>query len=404
MSQTAISIENLGKKYQLHSQKGSTLFSKLSGNFGKEQDSFWALRNVDFNVEEGKVLGLVGPNGAGKSTLLKLLSRITFPTEGRFTTYGRVSSLLEVGTGFHPELSGMDNIYLNGSILGMSKVDIHKSLDEIIEFSGVEKFINMPVKHYSSGMKVRLAFSVAAHLTAEILLIDEVLAVGDASFQRKCIERMENVAQNQGRTILFVSHNMRAVKDLCNDAIYIEGGRVTKSGTAEEITQFYSQSLEAKSLEVDLSKRFDREGNGSVKLTRMRFVSKEGDELTKLTPGKPAVLEISYTAQKPPEGLNVRLSIGRENDGFICALSNHLAGFNFDNLSKEGVLKCQLDKVPFMAGKYMVNARLTKHNILADNVKYAMTFEVQEGDYFKSGDLFSTTRTGVYIPQEWSAE
>lgn len=404
MSNPAIEIENLGKEYQLHGAKSSTLLGKLTNSLKRDKDTFWALRNVNLNIEEGKVLGIIGPNGAGKSTLLKLLSRITYPSEGKFTARGRISSLLEVGTGFHPELSGLDNIFLNGSILGMSKSEIERAKDEIIDFSGVEKFINMPVKHYSSGMKVRLAFSVAAHLTAEILLIDEVLAVGDASFQRKCLERMESVSQNQGRTILFVSHNMRAVKDLCHDAAYIDGGQLTQYGTADEITRFYHQSLEEKALDVQLEARTDREGTGTVKLSRMRFIAEDGTELSQLTPGETAVLEVGYTGAKSPEGLNVRLSIGRENDGFICALSNHLAGEHFGTLPPNGTLRCKLDKVPFMTGKYTINARLTQHNIMTDDVKSALVFEVGEGDYFNSGDLFSTTRTGVYIDQRWSAE
>lgn len=402
MSKYSLEIENLGKQYQKHTSGGDSLVSKLLSPFSKKEDAFWALRNVDLNVEEGKVLGVIGPNGAGKSTFLKLLAQITFPTEGRFKAHGRISSLLEVGTGFHPELSGYDNIYLNGSILGMRKTEIDAALDEIISFSGVEKFIHMPVKHYSSGMKVRLAFSVAAHLTAEILLIDEVLAVGDASFQRKCLERMEDVAKHQGRTILFVSHNMRAVKDLCNDAIFIDGGSITQSGTAEEITNFYANSLESKALDTSLSERSDREGNGDVRLTRMRFTNEKGMELSYLTPGENAILEVSYEGSKPPEGLNIRLSIGRDGDGFITALSNSLAGFNFENLPASGTLRCALNPTPFMTGKYRINARVTSRNILNDDVKAAMVFEVMEGDYFNSGDLFTTTRAGIYIPQTWT--
>lgn len=378
------------------------MLGSISSAFSKKEEHFWALKDVSFDVEPGKALGIVGPNGAGKSTLLKLLARITYPTSGRFEAYGRVSSLLEVGTGFHPELSGYDNIFLNGSILGMTKEEIKRSLDEIIEFSGVENFIHMPVKHYSSGMKVRLAFSVAAHLTAEILLIDEVLAVGDASFQRKCIERMEDVSRHQGRTILFVSHNMRAVRDLCNDAIYIDGGKLIKSGTAEEITDFYDRSLESKAIEIKLSDRMDREGTGAVKLEALRFVDPSGSPIKQLRSGQDVYLEADYEAEKPPSGLNLRLSIGKENDGFISALSNHLAGAHFDDLPKKGTLRCHLQKVPFMTGKYVVNARLTNQNIVTDDVKRAMVFEVIEGDYFESGDLFSNRRAGVYIDQKWS--
>lgn len=402
MSKPSIHIENLGKKYRLHGKSSSTLLGKLTQSLSKsEKDYFWALRNADLKLEEGKALGVIGPNGAGKSTLLKLLAQITFPSEGKFTVNGRISSLLEVGTGFHPELSGYDNIFLNGSILGMSKEEIRKSLDEIIDFSGVEKFIHTPVKHYSSGMKVRLAFSVAAHLTAEILLIDEVLAVGDASFQRKCLERMESVSHNQGRTILFVSHNMRAVNDLCDEAIYIDKGQIMKSGTAGEITNWYESSLEKKAIEIDLAEREDRHGNGEIKMLAMRFTNKNGETLSSLRTGEAVVLEVDYEAEKSANGLNLRLSIGRDNEGFITALSNSMSGFQFDTLPTKGTLKCTIDKLPLMAGKYVINARATKRNIIADDVRRAFVFHVEEGDFYQSGDLFSTSRTGVYIPQNW---
>ncbi len=400
MSKSALILENIGKKYELRSPSNS-LLGKVGQRFSKSE-WFWALQDINLELEQGKVLGVVGPNGAGKSTLLKVLSRITFPSSGKFTAHGRMSSLLEVGTGFHPELSGYDNIFLNGSILGMTKAEIRSTIDEIIDFSGVEKFIHMPVKHYSSGMKVRLAFSVAAHLTAEILLIDEVLAVGDASFQRKCLERMEDVSHKQGRTILFVSHNMRAINDLCNEAIYIDGGKLKKSGTPEEITQFYNQSMEQRAIEIELSDRKDREGSGAYRITHMRFVDGTGSPIEELRSGQPALLELSYEGDKPPSALNFRLSIGRENDGFITALSNHLAGDKLEDLASSGKVVCQLDKLPLMTGKYVVNARLTEQNIITDDVKRAMVFEVVEGDYYGSGDLYSTTRTGVYIDQSWS--
>lgn len=401
MSKPALHIENLGKKYRVNKQVQNSLLGKLTSAFKNDDDWFWALQNVDLSLEEGKVLGVIGPNGAGKSTLLKLLARITFPSSGKFTVNGRISSLLEVGTGFHPELSGYDNIFLNGSILGMTKAEIKASLDEIIEFSGVENFIHMPVKHYSSGMKVRLAFSVAAHLTAEILLIDEVLAVGDASFQRKCIERMEDVSRHQGRTILFVSHNMRAINELCHDAIYIDHGKLVRQGTAEDITNFYNKSLENKAIAMDVSSRLDREGSGITKLDSIRFTDLEGNPLAEVQSGQPCVLEVAYKSERSPNGLNLRLSIGRENAGFITALSNSLAGYHFEDLPKEGVLKCVIDKMPLMAGKYHINARITEQNIISDDVKRVMVFNVYEGDYYNSGDLFSNKRTGVYIDQRW---
>lgn len=228
MSDIAIKIEGISKKYAIGKQKSSSLRDTLSGLFQSKQSQvqdFWAINDINFEVKEGEALGIIGKNGAGKSTLLKVISRITAPTTGKITIHGRVASLLEVGTGFHPELTGRENIYLNGTILGMRRPEVKAKLDEIIDFSGVEKFIDTAVKHYSSGMYVRLAFAVAAHLEPEILIIDEVLAVGDADFQKRCLGKMGKVAES-GRTVLFVSHNMNAVEQLCKSAMLIKSGKL----------------------------------------------------------------------------------------------------------------------------------------------------------------------------------
>lgn len=244
MSNIAIKVENLSKLYTLGSAKSSSIYETVGNlfSFNKkkiEENSFWALDQLDFEIKHGEAVGIVGRNGAGKSTLLKVLSRITQPTKGRFSINGRVSSLLEVGTGFHPELSGRENIFLNGTILGMSRSEIKSKLDEIVEFSGVEKFLDTAVKHYSSGMYVRLAFAVAAHLEPEILIIDEVLAVGDAQFQKKCLGKMSEVT-GQGRTVLFVSHNMAAVEQLCTSGILLQkGGLKLQSNNIREVISAY---------------------------------------------------------------------------------------------------------------------------------------------------------------------
>src|SRR5450755_3789629 len=247
MNRAVIIGEGLGKSYRrgldqsygLRHSLDRFLRSPMSALRRQKQETFWALKEVSLEVREGEVLGLIGRNGAGKTTLLKILSRITKPTTGWAEIRGRVGSLLEVGTGFHPELTGAENIYLNGAILGMSKRDITRKFDEIVAFAEVEKFIGTPVKHYSSGMYVRLAFSVAAHLEPEILLVDEVLAVGDASFQKKCLGKMGQVSR-EGRTILFVSHNMAAIKALCSKAILLRNGEVTASGKVSDVTALYS--------------------------------------------------------------------------------------------------------------------------------------------------------------------
>jgi lipopolysaccharide transport system ATP-binding protein len=263
LTKTIIKVENLSKRYRLglKEKKSDTLMGQISqtlrapwenlqklrklNRFGEEDDSvFWALKDVSFEVKEGDVLGIIGKNGAGKSTLLKILSQITEPTSGRIKIHGRVASLLEVGTGFHSELSGKENIYMNGTILGMSRREIDSKLDEIIDFSGVEKFIDTPVKFYSSGMKVRLGFSVAAHLEPEILIIDEVLAVGDYEFQRKCLGKMEDVSKNQGRTVLFVSHQMDAIKSLCTKCILLSNGEISIEDETSNVLQKYLGSFE----------------------------------------------------------------------------------------------------------------------------------------------------------------
>lgn len=265
MSNTIIKVENLSKRYRLglKEKQAKTLagqianlikspwqnFKKLRelSRFNKEDDSiFWALKDINFEVKEGEVVGIIGKNGAGKSTLLKILSQITDPTSGKIEIQGRVASLLEVGTGFHPELSGRENVYMNGTILGMTKREIDSKLDEIIDFSGIEKFIDTPVKFYSSGMKVRLGFSVAAHLEPEILIIDEVLSVGDFEFQSKCLGKMEDVSKNEGRTVLFVSHNLEAVSTLCTRSILLENGKNTFEGSAKEGVNYYINKFKGK--------------------------------------------------------------------------------------------------------------------------------------------------------------
>jgi len=259
MSEIVVRVENLGKRFFLGHQKSGDLrqtfgqtIKQLMKKSASKKEEFWALKDLSFEIKRGEVVGVIGRNGAGKSTLLKVLSRITHPTTGRFEIEGRVSSLLEVGTGFHSELSGRENIFLNGTILGMRRAEIRGKFDEIVAFSGIENFIDTPVKHYSSGMKVRLAFSVAAHLEPEILIIDEVLAVGDAEFQKKCLGKMDEVSKKEGRTILFVSHNLAALEHLCSNGILLKDGRVKLNGSIREVVESY--------LQAEISNPIDGEG------------------------------------------------------------------------------------------------------------------------------------------------
>jgi len=302
MNEVAISVRNLGKQYRIggRQQRSERLTEALAAPFRRlrrfgqavpAEEIFWALRNVSFDLNRGEVLGIIGRNGAGKSTLLKLLSRITVPTEGRMEIHGRMGALLEVGTGFHPELTGRENIYLNGTILGMKRVEISRKFDEIVAFSGIETFLDTPVKRYSSGMYVRLAFAVAAHLEPEILLIDEVLAVGDAAFQKKCLGKISTIA-GEGRTVLFVSHNMPAVKSLCTRAILVDHGQIEREGDTAAVVQHYL------SRGADVGGKVwtesERPGNHSFKLDSLRLLNVSGEEVSSINISEDLLIEMTY--------------------------------------------------------------------------------------------------------------
>ena len=312
MSDTVIKVENISKFYQLGLINHGTLAKDLQGWWAKirgkedpnsrvsllssaknnsDNDFIYALKDVSFDVKQGEVLGIIGANGAGKSTLLKILSRVTSPTSGCIKIKGRIGSLLEVGTGFHPELTGRENIYLNGAILGMRRHEINRKLDEIIDFSGVEKFIDTPVKRYSSGMYVRLAFAVAAHLDPEILVVDEVLAVGDADFQKKCLGKMDDVSKKEGRTVLFVSHNMAAVRQLCTRGILLEKGCVSFVGTAENSIEKYL-TVNFNFVNNPLAQRKDRIGNGIIIFTNVILKNANGNPVSEAFVGQYLKIEV----------------------------------------------------------------------------------------------------------------
>ncbi len=309
-SEIAIKVSNLSKTYFLGKKKEESLKSTLSGFFSSHKNStdiFTALKNINFQINKGEVLGIIGRNGAGKSTLLKILSQITKPTEGCVEINGRIASLLEVGTGFHPELTGRENIYLNGTILGMTRKEVKTKFTEIVEFSGVEKFIDTPVKHYSSGMYVRLAFAVAAHLEPEILIIDEVLAVGDADFQKKCLGKMKEVA-GHGRTVIFVSHNMEAVKSLCERAIFLENGEIIKDAAPKEVIDFYMQRQSGSLLSQEFS--FEQApGNEFVKLKSVRLTPKRNDSKPLITVKSPLEIKFEYWNEHDDVPTNLSLHL-----------------------------------------------------------------------------------------------
>lgn len=389
-AENMIEVEKLVKQYQLR-HRGS-----------RAKDIFTALGPIDLQVKRGEILGLIGPNGAGKSTLLKIMSRITFPTSGEVRLYGRLASLLEIGTGFHPELSGRENIYLNGSILGMKRKEIQQRFDEIVEFSGVEKFIDTPVKHYSSGMYVRLAFSVAANLTSDILLIDEVLAVGDASFQKKCLQKMEGASQEEDRTVIFTSHNMGAIRQLCTRVLWLDHGQPQLLGDPEEVISAYLQQLQEVSQAYDIGERKDRKGSGEVRITRLEWQS-PGQVLVS---GKPASLLVHYKSElldSIPD-LNFRLNVCKENGDFLTALSNTSRGFSLSNMPSSGVVRCDFDALPFTPGSYYINSNLFVNAVESDNVEHGLSFSVEVGDHFGTGALITKKRPGVEVPQSWAVE
>ncbi|MCJ7785608.1 MAG: ABC transporter ATP-binding protein [Desulfobacterales bacterium] len=331
MNDVAIRAEGLGKRYRIGERRKFTTLRDVIGHFlhrpfrnkspiptveesvksSSERDDFiWALRDASFEIRQGEVVGIIGPNGAGKSTLLKILCRIIAPTEGRGEIRGRVASLLEVGTGFHPELTGRENVFLNGAILGMEKEEIRIKFDDIVAFSGVEKFIDTPVKHYSSGMNVRLAFAVAAHLEPENLLVDEVLAVGDAAFQNKCVGKMGEVAR-AGRTVLFVSHNMGSIRSLCDRVLWIDQGQIRMDGEASQVVSSYLSSVvsEGTGGQVNWATEAEAPGRGELKLRAIRLRGEGGDISSMFEVDKPIHVEICYEVKKALWGLRMRLTL-----------------------------------------------------------------------------------------------
>jgi lipopolysaccharide transport system ATP-binding protein len=330
----AIDVEHIGKRYRVGQRESykslrETLvrlgtaplrgLRRLSGDTSREESTFWALKDVSFAVNTGEVIGIIGRNGAGKSTLLKILSRITEPTEGRITMRGRVASLLEVGTGFHPELTGRENIFLNGAILGMARRETQRRFDEIVSFAEVEKFLDTPVKHYSSGMYMRLAFAVAAHLEPEVLLVDEVLAVGDASFQKKCLNKMEAVGRH-GRTVFFVSHNMNAITRLCGRAILLDAGQVKQDGPAGAVVTTYMRSGLGSTAAREWADADRAPGNAIVRLRAVR-VRTEGEVADVVDIRQPMRLEMDYEVLQPGQVLVPNFHLHNEDGTCICIVA-----------------------------------------------------------------------------------
>jgi lipopolysaccharide transport system ATP-binding protein len=398
MGDVVIRVEALGKEYKIGSRpaKYNTLRDLLTAPlkmFRKDKratdDRFWALKDVSFEVQRGEVVGVIGRNGAGKSTLLKILSRITEPTRGLADIYGHVGSLLEVGTGFHPELTGRENVYLNGAILGMKRVEIVRRFDEIVAFAGVERYMDTPVKHYSSGMYLRLAFAVAAHLEPEILIVDEVLAVGDAEFQKKCLGKMGDVAR-QGRTVLFVSHNMGAVAALCSRGIVLEDGSVVCDAETEVAISRYMRGISTEA-SVPLAARKARQGNQRVKFTELRMLDGREQCVNTVTAGDNVTIELEYHVADPTVrdvAFQVAFSDSMGRPLFACA--TRIIDQNFPNLPPDSKVRCRIPSFPLAPGAYRMSIFCkVDGQTLADSIESAAEIAVTTGDFFGTGRMFA---------------
>lgn len=416
MSDLSIRVRGLGKKYhigagqnfdKLSDQISNTLTAPIrrAGKLLRGQATgaaeldkvFWALKDVNFEISRGEVVGIIGRNGAGKSTLLKVLSRITDPSEGYADIYGRVSSLLEVGTGFHPELTGRENIYLNGAILGMRRTDIQRKFDEIVAFSDIENFLDTPVKHYSSGMYVRLAFSVAAHLEPEVLLVDEVLAVGDAEFQKKCLGKMENVAST-GRTVLFVSHNMGLIQQLCKRGIMLQDGQVIADGDISNVVSLYLEQLKTQG-ESDLVDRTDRRGKGDVRLINVAAYNGSPDAHGVLSTGKPA--HFIFEVDRPMVGLACNFVIHDSMGRPVTAFKSTSNGPD-DEVHPNDNTKfiCELDELLLTPGSYRLDVAIRGNGDLQDMVEAAAMIDVQDGN-LRGRIVRSKQGINVGMPHRW---
>lgn len=425
---TAIKVENLSKIYRIgvkdniHDHLGNAMFDFIKSpiknyrkyrslyrfddvnfddveNKNNTSDVIWALRDVSFQVKEGEVIGIIGANGAGKSTLLKILSRITEPTRGVAEIRGKISSLLEVGTGFHQELTGRENIYLNGTILGMTKKDVDAKFDAIVDFSGVEKYLDTPVKRYSSGMRVRLAFSVAAHLEPDILLIDEVLAVGDASFQAKCLGKMSEVSR-QGRTVLFVSHNMAAVESLCERSILLEEGKIMADSDTSQVIMKYLGRLQSNPGSNDLFSA-PRGSNLLPVIQKLEFFDDQGHPISAVPAKSPLTIHIHYRHSEPLKdpffGLTFKSILGAN----IFFVQTRLQQPNFPDVASSGVVSCQIPVLPLIPGTYFVSPGCGTHSQQLDYIARGCTLTVTESDVFGTGRLPPPQKGTILVDAQW---
>lgn len=392
MQNPSITIEHLAKRYRLGERGGPTMISEALADFLRRPltsrspaDNFlWALKDVSIEVPAGEILGIIGRNGSGKSTLLKILSKITRPTSGTIRVRGRVASMLEVGTGFHEELTGRENIYLSGTILGMPRKRIEAKFDEIVAFAGIEQFVDTPVKHYSSGMTMRLGFSVAAHLESDILLVDEVIAVGDGEFQKKCLETMGEL-RDIGRTVLFVSHNLAAVENLCSRAIWLDNGILRADDHPKVIIRTYMNTFgDARAGEVDLGHILARRGSGEARFSRIEFLTIEREQTRAIASGDSLVIRLHYSAKrriaKPVFGMSLYTNLGT----LVAQIHTYNSGLDITSIGPEsGYIDVELPDLNLAPGCYYVSLALSSHpSVLYDIVDHCAMFDVHPSSRF----------------------
>ena len=414
MTQPAIRMERLTKRYRIGERAPyrtlrGVLNRALAPPFlrrrparAEAEDYVWAVNDVTFDVEQGEVLGLIGRNGAGKSTLLKLIARITEPTSGHAEVRGVLGALLEVGTGFHLELTGRENIYLNGAILGMRRAAINRRFDEIVDFSGVERFLDTPVKHYSSGMFLRLAFSVAAHLEPDILVVDEVLAVGDAEFQRKCLGKVHDVS-SEGRTVLLVSHNLAAVTGLCSRTVWLDQGGVAAIGETEDVVRRYLAASEA-GAGGDLAERRDREGTGRLRFTAFRVESADGAPVQAVMSGDSVRLVAEYAAEPGIRDVTARFQLTNSLGHVVLTFWTEAAGQRFEAPPERGRIIAEAPRLPLLADHYTVTLWAGVQGHTADQID-AGYIDVADGDFYGTGKSMQGHRHGVFqVEHSWRIE
>lgn len=408
----AIRVEKLSKRYQIGGVAPDTNLREAFARFltlsrfrkNSKEETIWALRDVTFSIEHGETVGIIGRNGAGKSTLLKILSKITYPTSGRMRVNGRVAALLEVGTGFHQELTGRENIYMNGSILGMSKKEVDRKLDQIVAFSGVEKFLDTPIKRYSSGMCLRLGFAVAAHLDPDLLIVDEVLAVGDAAFQKKCMNAMSSLREGS-RTVLFVSHNLAAVENLCSRCIWIDGGRVRQDGESPRVIKAYMESINGPQNNTsELGESDNRRGNGKIRFRKVEFLSAEGHRQQVIRSGDSVTMRFHYFANEPVPHPSLGFRMYTEMGTLVTESSTWHHGIDIPLLKRgEGYLDLRIASLNLLPATYALSLWATDEQgvVVYDNLEHGVTLEIDVANIYQSGRNLDSRCGIVYFPQKW---